>query len=465
METSGEAGGAPTAAQLAERFLRSVLPQRLDGAQHAPGVARLCGRVGWARLQPALATLLQASMAKTHSLGQATALLQGLLEAHQRQRRRQQQQHQGAPQPTAADSSTDDAHAALAHCCGLLVDAACSKLEAGSAPQAETVAQLLHCLASLGGQQQLQQAQRLLPHAVAQVQACTVPALLRLRRRFGWAAIRPAAEQLAARCAADSAALPPAVSLLRQLAEAAASAGVAGGGGAGGSGGSSEQQQPQQQPPPPPQQQQQQQDSPQAGKENAPVAGQGAQPPQAAKQAEPAACEQGAAGSGELPQQLAGLLAALLDVALREPDLGPHEAQGPRQPAFLVDAFAAVHALLPAAGAAEPLLPSTAAASSGGQPLQRLADRLARLAAAVAQRERRYPPAACLQPACKALHALLGQRAEAGAQCRGVWLVAGAVDGGQAACARSCSSPTHYSRMPRSNRTPLLQPLTPRCWR
>lgn len=89
-------------------------------------------------------------------------------------------------------------------------------------------------------------------------------------------------------------------------------------------------------------------------------------------------------------------------MALQEEDLSVDQASHVRQPSFLVDAFAAVHALVPA------LFPLP------GSAAEELAGRLARLAAWAAQQPRRYPPAACLQPACKALHALLAQRVEGG---------------------------------------------------
>lgn len=200
------AGAAPSAAQLADRFLRTVLPKKLDGEKHAPAVFRLCQQVGWAQLQPALAALVQ-QLAGSGGVYAPTALVHGLLAAVQQQQ-----------QPSSAKA----AHAALAPCCALLAEAACRDFERGSAPTAGTTAQLLVCLATLGQPEQLQHSQRLVPHAVAHMQACTVPALLHLQQRFGWQAIRPAAEQVVAGCRRDSALLPPGLSLLRQLVELAA---------------------------------------------------------------------------------------------------------------------------------------------------------------------------------------------------------------------------------------------------
>ena len=431
----------PSAAQLADRFLHGVLPQRLDVTQHALPVASLCAQVGWAQLQPALAALVQQHMARTRTLGQAAALMHSFLTWLKRRAAHQPEQQQGVqqepeaqqaavgqPQPgaVAAAGSFAAACGALAPCCALLVEAACSKFEAAgqaqqaqqaqqapgqasvlvAAPSAQDMARLLESLTLLGLPEQLQQAQRLLPHAVQRMDSQTVSAVLRLHRRFGWAAIQPAAEQLVARCESDAALLPHTLSLLRQLAEAAVGSGNGGNGsaptGSAAAGG-------------PVNHQQGQQQRAAAGKENAGPAAACQQPAQEASKPSAQLTRE-----RELQQRLAGLLAAVLDVVLREADLPAAQATAARQSAFLVDVFAAVHTLLPAVG----LLPCRAA-TVGGLPLTGLADRLALLSSRVAQQEQRYPLADCLHPACKALHTLLGERAEAGGQlCRGVCNVA-----------------------------------------
>lgn len=410
--------------------------------QHALPVASLCAQVGWAQLQPALAALVQQHMARTRTLWQAAALMHSCLTwlkwraAHQPEQQQEGQQQleaqlaavDGQPQPGAAAAAGSFAAAcgALAPCCALLVEAACSKFEAAgqeqqaqqaqqapgqasvlvAAPSTQEVERLLESLALLGRPEQLQQAQRLLPHAVQRMNSQTVSAVLCLQRQFGWAAIQPAAEQLVARCESDAALLPHTLSLLRQLAEAAVGRAGSGNGsdpaGSLATRGAANQQQGQQQ-------------QRASGQENTGPAAACQQPAEEA--AKPPAQ---LARERELQQRLAGLLAAVLDVVLREADLPAAQAQVARQSACLVDAFAAVHVLLPAVG----LLPCRAA-TIGGLPLMGLADRLALLSSRVVQQEMRYPPADCLHLACKALHTLLGERAEAGGQlCMGVCDVA-----------------------------------------
>jgi len=119
---------------------------------------------------------------------------------------------------------------------------------------------------------------------------------------------------------------------------------------------------------------------------------------------------------------LAGLLSQLLDLMAAEAGqppgnltAGSTSAQpAPGTPALVIDAFAAAHALLPAVGS----LPIRTA-TVGGLQVSGLADRLAVLASKLLQMERRYPLAACLAPACKQLHAVLGTEAAAGEKARG----------------------------------------------
>jgi hypothetical protein len=183
------------------------------------------------------------------------------------------------------------------------------------------LAGLLSTLAVLGGPQQLAQVQQLLQVAEGHPPLAMVRALLLLQQRFGWPAVQGPAEKLVAACQADTTRLAASLSLLRLLAGGAAAPAAPTPGISGGA--------------IPPLD---------ADKENAgqllPRQQQEQQQPQAAKQQQ------------ELRERLAAQLAALLDVAIQQPDL-PAAAAG--QPAHrgtpvIVDAFAAVQALMPTVG-------------------------------------------------------------------------------------------------------------------
>lgn len=423
-----EAPAAHSAAALASRCLSAVLPGRLQAAQHAAPTIRLCKRLGWAAMQPALQALLQACFSLPHKRGEAVALLLSLCKHAAK----------AVAAPGAAPAAAEQA--CVAGLCQLAATTACALFEqpqpqpqqafAGparqpAALQPATTAQLLSALAVLGGGPQLALAQRLLPHALADVDGSTVQALLLLQRRFGWAVVRPAAQRVVADCQADSRRLPHSMALLRKLAEATAGGSA---GGASGSGAATDQQA-----------------APAVaaapGKENS-SRGQQVQQGQAAaaptKQAQQTeGQQQWQAWQEEALAEVAGLLAAALDVALQEGDTPQQAAQLAVQPQhtwraqqaqqarsadFVADAFRAVCALLPVVGTA-PVRPAVI----GGLPLTGLADRLALLATRLGQLPGRYPADACLAAACKQLHEKLGPAGAAGGHWRGgayPWLAA-----------------------------------------
>ncbi|KAL4443372.1 hypothetical protein ABPG75_011109 [Micractinium tetrahymenae] len=317
---------AHSAAALSSRCLSDVLPGRLAAAQHAAPLVRLCERLGWEAMRPALLALLQASMGRPEKRVEAVALLLILCKHAAK----------AAAAPGAAAAAAEVA--CVAGLCQLVATATCALFEqqqqqqAGAGPaqrqaplQPATMAQLLAALATLGGEAQLVLAQQLLPHAMAAVDASTVQALLLLQKRFGWAAVRPAAERLVADCQADGRRLPHSMALLRKLAEAAAGSSTSHNSSSGSA-------------------REQQAGATEAvtaaGKENA-GAGQPAQQEQAAaarykqpEQQQQAQQQQQQAQQqhhqAELQAELAGLLAAALDVALLEPDIpqpGTQQAQ------------------------------------------------------------------------------------------------------------------------------------------
>lgn len=479
-EVKGSGAGVAashSAAAMAARCLTAVLPGRLQAAQHADPTIRLCNRLGWAAMQPALQELLQACFGRPDKRAEAVALLLSLCEHAAK----------AATAPGAAGAAAEQA--CVAGFCQLAVSKVCAAIEeqrgqqqrAGMGPahrqaalQPAAMAQLLKALAALGGGPQLALAQRLLPHAMADVDASTVQALLLLQRRFGWAAVRPAAQRIVADCQADSGRLPHSMALLRELAEAAGESST---GGASSRGSAKEQQQA----------------MPTAaapvaapGKENASTS----QQPRHEQAAAVPTNQKEQQQQAELQAELASLLAAALDVALQEadsPEQGARlavqppqyswqaqqtnqaqQAQRTRSAAFVADAFRAVWALLPAVGAA-PVLPATV----GGLPLTGLADRLALLATRLGQLHGQYPADACLAAACKQLHEKLGREAAAGVSCSGesALFLCGSAGDRPCAAARQvhvCFMVTHgcgfcCSELARAR--PCCLQAAPRCWR
>jgi hypothetical protein len=307
----------------------------------------------------------------------------------------------GTAAAAAAGSRGHQAAACVAGLCQVVVQAICGQHQAPpqqayARPAAGMVSDsvlggLLSTLAVLGGPQQLAQVQQLLRVAEDHPPLAMVQALLLLQQRFGWPAVQGPAGKLVAACQADTSRLAVSLSVLRLLAAGAAAAAAPAPGSI--SGGAI----------PPldadkenagqllPRQQHEQQQP---------------QQPQAAKQQQ------------ELRERLAAQLAALLDVAIQQPDLPAAPAGQPahRGTPVIVDAFAAVQALLPAVG----LLPCRVA-TVAGLPLTGLADRLALLASRAMRLEGRYPPITCLAPACTQLHALLGAEAFAGMRAAYGW--------------------------------------------
>lgn len=200
---------APAAAvrrvvELARRLLSQTLPPQLSAAQHAPAISRLAARLGAAALQPGLLQLVRACVArKGQPVAEAAALLAALAKAPRKL------------QGPGSAAGPAEAAACVAEMCAAAVEAVCELFEgpaeggrATPPAEAPVLATLLTALCALGTAQQVPLVQRLLPHALAHVQPCTVPALLALQQCFRWAVAGPAAEQLVAGCRADSRQLP-----------------------------------------------------------------------------------------------------------------------------------------------------------------------------------------------------------------------------------------------------------------
>ncbi|KAL4429213.1 hypothetical protein ABPG77_010192 [Micractinium sp. CCAP 211/92] len=304
----------------------------------ANSLAQLMGSIAELAALEAAAELLQACFGRPDKRAEAVALLLSLCK------------HAAKAATALGAAGAAAEQACVAGLCQLVV----------SKPAA--MAQLLEALAALGGGPQLALAQRLLPHAMADVDASTVQALLLPQRRFGWAAVRPAAQRIVSDCQADSGRLPHSMALLRKLAEAAGESST---GGASSRGSANEQQQAMPTAPGP---------VAAPGKENASTSQQPRHEQAAAVPTNQKQQQQQQQQQSELQAELASLLAAALDVALNEadsPEQGARhavqppqyswqvqqtnqaqQAQRTRSAVFVDDAFRAVCALLPAVGAA-----------------------------------------------------------------------------------------------------------------
>ena len=431
----------PSAPALVRRCLEEVLPKRLGGWLLSPGVWSAACELGWVALQPSLVALV------TRSLPQRAEQVAGLLldwahslaeDRRQVEDRVEQQQQQGAQQagPRGAqraeqapqaeqqeqqEQQQPEANSAcryvvllpeeLPHataCMATMWEAAAGAVgqaltntslqphqtaASASQPSLTTAAvQLLEAAAVLRLPCLLATAQQLLRSAVSHAGQPVVGSALQVHHAYGWEAVRPAAERLVADCTgAGVTALPHALSLLRRLIDAEAGSRVPGSKVQGGKENCSPQ--PQTGPNKPQQQQQQQQQ----------------QQPQQQQQNSAAAFVHLVALTGTLLNEVAAT-AGSSQVLPR----GGYAA------ACVVDAFAAVQALMQAATAAAACGtdPSTCAAAHW------LGSCLDRFAAAIASEdaEQRFPPDACLARACQQLHQDWGSAAAAcGRRCLLGW--------------------------------------------